>query len=139
VNNFVLDASYAITWVVEAEQTPAGMTVLEALGSDECEAIVPAIWADEVANVFLILERANRVSPESLAKWVGTFRSLPIRIQLPSLEDSLLEIRRLAQTQGLTVYDARYLHLAKQAGLHLATRDKQLTAAARKVGVKLVS
>ncbi len=136
---FVLDTSYAMTWVIEAELTPAAMQVLEELGLDEREAIVPAMWPDEVANVFLTLERARKVSRESLSTWVATLETLPIRIEQPSLEESLGEVRHLARIHSLTAYDARYLHLAMRKEIELATRDKQLMAAARKVGVKLVT
>jgi predicted nucleic acid-binding protein len=54
------------------------------------------------------------------------------------VEESLGEVRLLAQAHGLSVYDARYLHLAMQEGIPLATRDKQLSAVTLKVGVKLV-
>jgi predicted nucleic acid-binding protein len=45
----------------------------------------------------------------------------------------------LAQSHRLTVYEARYLHLALRKNLPLATYDKQLIAVAPKAGVDLVN
>ncbi len=135
---FVLDASFTMTWIIEAEQTPATMKYLEALGRDENEALVPAIWPEEVANVLLTLERAKKISSAMVAGWIDTLNVLPIRIEPPSLEESFGAVRLLALTHKLTAYDASYLQLALRSGAPLATRDKALWASAEKVGVKLV-
>jgi predicted nucleic acid-binding protein len=45
----------------------------------------------------------------------------------------------LARAQGLSVYDAAYLHLAMREGLPLATLDDDLRAAASRVGVSLIA
>jgi predicted nucleic acid-binding protein len=115
------------------------MKYLEALGRDECQALVPAIWADEVTNVFLTLERAKKVSPRLISGWIETLLALPIRAETASLEASFGEVRLLAKVHGLTAYDAQYLHLAMREGVQLATRDKQLLTVASRVGVKIVN
>jgi predicted nucleic acid-binding protein len=138
VNPFVLDASFTMTWIIEAEQTPATMKYLEALGRGECAALVPAIWPDEVANVFLTLERAKKVTSALISGWIDTLKALPIRVEAASLEASFGEVRLLARAHRLTAYDARYLHLALRSGAPLASRDRQLLLAAREVGVSLV-
>ncbi len=139
MKKFVLDASFALTWIIPAERSPESLKYYEALLRKEMEVIVPALWPDEMANVFLTMERARKLTGAQIALWSETILNLPIWIDSPSLEDSFGEVRLLAQAQGLTAYDARYLHLALREGVHLATRDKQLLAAAPKVGVKLVA
>jgi predicted nucleic acid-binding protein len=139
VSQFVLDASFAISWIVADERTPIGLRYLQALGDDEIEALVPAIWADELANVLIVLERSRRILSEELPGWIDTLKILPIRIYPASLDESLGEVRTLAKAHKLTLYDARYLHLALKVDAPLATCDKQLVAAATKVGVKLVA
>jgi predicted nucleic acid-binding protein len=44
----------------------------------------------------------------------------------------------VARAQNLTTYDAAYLELAMRRGLPLATRDRPLKAAAKRVGVKIL-
>ena len=46
--------------------------------------------------------------------------------------------RPLLQAQGLTVYDAAYLELARRKSLPLGTRDEPLREAAKKSGVRLL-
>lgn len=41
----------------------------------------------------------------------------------------------LSREQGLTLYDAAYLELAIRLGLPLATGDRELIAAAQRLGV----
>lgn len=50
----------------------------------------------------------------------------------PSNDETL----RLARESGLTYYDAAYLELALRRGAQLASRDRQLVAAARAHGVE---
>jgi rRNA-processing protein FCF1 len=47
--------------------------------------------------------------------------------------------RTLSQEQGLTPYDAAYLELAIRLGLPLATGDKELIAAAQRLGVTVLT
>jgi predicted nucleic acid-binding protein len=50
-------------------------------------------------------------------------------------EFSLFSQVSLAMTHGLSAYDATYLHLAMITGDPLATLDRALITAAKKVGV----
>ena len=51
---------------------------------------------------------------------------------------ALASILALGREHKLTSYDAAYLDLALNRGLPLATLDKELRAAAKKIGVKLL-
>ncbi len=127
-----------MTWVIEAEQTPASMKYFHALTRREAEAHVPALWCDELANVLLTVERSHKISAAVLATWTDYFLALPVIIHPTSIEQSLTEVRPLAQAHGLSVYDASYLHLALREQVPLATFDRQLIKQAPKVGVKLL-
>jgi predicted nucleic acid-binding protein len=127
-----------MTWVIAGERTPETLLQFEILSRQQAEAIVPAIWPEEIANVFLTMERAGKLTAAQVITWTDVLKNLPIEVCSSSIEESLGEVRLLAQAHHLTAYDARYLHLAMQEGLPLATRDKQLLAVARKVGVRLV-
>jgi predicted nucleic acid-binding protein len=133
-----LDASYAISWAREEECTPEALKHLMALGQMEAEALVPAVWCDEIANVLLTMERSRKLPVELVAKWTRAFCAMPITVYPATVEQSLGEIRPLAQAHGLSAYDASYLHLAMREQVPLATFDRQLIKAAPKVGVKLL-
>ena len=57
---FVLDASMTLSWAFEGESTPFTVAVLKSLES--VHAIVPALWAFEVASVLSIAERRGRMN-----------------------------------------------------------------------------
>jgi len=56
-------------------------------------------------------------------------------VRHPSDEDHIGAIVDLAESHGLTVYDALYLDLALRLSLPLATLDRKLAAAAQRAGV----
>ncbi len=62
---------------------------------------------------------------------------LPIEIHDVAPDLAFGTILDLAREQGLTAYDAAYLHLAMRRGLPLATQDDALRDAAQRVGVAL--
>jgi predicted nucleic acid-binding protein len=138
VTRFVLDASYAISWAREDEQTPEALNYLRALGEREAEALVPMLWCTEIANVLLTLERSNKLFNKLISEWTTTFRTLPITVFATDIEQSLTEVRSLAKAHGLSVYDASYLHLAICEQVPLATLDRELIKVAPQVGVKLL-
>ncbi len=139
MKQFVLDASFALSWVIESERTPALFGHFKTLVQKEAEAIVPAVWPDEIANVLLTFERQRKLTASQVLDWTDAFIKLPIEVRQPSIEQSLREVRSLAQAWNLTAYDAEYLHLAMRENVPLATRDKQLLSTAPRVGVQLVN
>jgi predicted nucleic acid-binding protein len=131
---FVLDASAAIEAVADDEVGPVGAAVLERLRQDR--AVVPAIWAAEVANAILNGWHAGRLSEEAARSIVEVLTAAPVDTAPPGeLRWSVVEA---AQVTGLTTYDAAYLVLAVETGLELATCDQQLRAAAERAGVACI-
>ena len=133
---FVLDASVAVAWCFEDENSAAADAVLNQMA--KAEAVVPAIWRVEVASALLAGERRTRGKPAETALALDLLGSLNIRVD----EDALPEWEQLiglARSEKLSVYDAVYLSLAIRKGLALATLDAGLKRAARSVGVKLVA
>lgn len=134
---FVLDASVTLAWCFENEATPYTEAVLERLG--DTEALVPAIWPLEVANVLLVGERRKRLTEADTAHFVELLATLPITVEEEGLTEALGPVLALAREQGLSANDASYLELAARRGLSLATQDRRLSLAATRVGVPLVS
>lgn len=129
----VIDASIALTWCFEDEVTDA----TEAIGTrvDSEGAVVPDVWRLEIANVLLLAERRGRPKRSNLEQRLKLLADLPIAIEadtgIRAWSDTLL----LARAERLTLYDAAYLEPAIRLDVELATLDRELGRAARKMGV----
>ena len=133
---FVVDASVALAWCFEDEATPYAESVLDRL--QQIEAVVPAIWPLEVANVLLTAERRQRLTEAQTVRLAQLLRGLPITIDTEGLTQALGSTLSLGREYGLSAYDTSYLELAMRQGLSLATQDAALRQAAARVGVPLV-
>jgi predicted nucleic acid-binding protein len=133
---FVLDASLALAWHFEDEVSLYADRVLDWLGEDP--AVVPSLWALEIANALVVAERRGRLSPAGVARAAELFLEVPISIHEVAPQSALGPVLDLARTHGMTTYDAAYLELAMREGLPLATEDEILRAAAERVGVPLL-
>lgn len=131
---FVIDASVATAWCFEDEVTDDTEAVLDRLRSEQ--AIVPAIWPLEVANVLLVAERRGRISEAQINRFIRLLGQLPIK--LDDAGSDLAGVVATGRAHGLNSYDASYLLLAERAGLPLATLDARLGGAATQAGVPLL-
>jgi len=97
------------------------------------EALVPAIGSLEFCNVLLVAERRRRLKKGDSTRILELVRKLPIRGDPESSRRVFDDVLPLARDHGLSAYDASYLDLAMRSGLPLATQDRSLIRAARKV------
>jgi predicted nucleic acid-binding protein len=136
VSDFVLDASLALQWFLEDEaDRKYSLGVLA--GLSEKRALVPLLWFYEVGNGLLMAYRRKRISLHQIEGFLTRLKPLPIEAaqQTPA---EIFELPALAQSHGLTNYDAAYLALAIRSGLPLATTDNLLRSASRAAGVKIL-
>jgi predicted nucleic acid-binding protein len=131
----VLDASVALAWAFEDEEDGYPDLVLDSLA--EAKAHVPAVWPLEVGNALLVAERRGRLNQAATVQFLALLRQLPIVVEPERPERIWGEILALAREQGLSTYDASYLHLAMRRGFSLATNDELLRQAAVRAGVSL--
>lgn len=129
----VIDASMAAAWYLPGENPAARDWMVEIA---KVGVTVPAIFPFEISNVFLTAVRRKRTDQADVAQSFQSLRRLPIEVEPPHDFDRVLEVHRLAQVHGLTVYDASYLELAMRRGLRLGSYDEPLLRAARAVGVQ---
>jgi predicted nucleic acid-binding protein len=134
-STLVLDASVTLAWAFEDEENGYPDVVLESLA--EATACVPIIWPLEVGNALLVAERRGRLNQAATVQFLALLWQLPIVIEPEKPERMLGEILSLAREQGLSTYDATYLHLAMRQGFPLATTDEFLRKAATRAGVQL--
>jgi len=107
---FILDASVAISWCFPGdptEDTPYSRRVLKELLVND--AIVPEIWAFEIANnIFVSYRKRKRISEQQITEYLGLLRALPIRVEAQSLWANV-DLESLARRQNIAAYDAAYL------------------------------
>jgi predicted nucleic acid-binding protein len=132
---FVIDASLTLSWAFEDESTPFTVAVLKSL--ETLQAVVPALWPFEVANVLRSAERQGRITTAAQAEFLEFLRLLPVVIEHRPAAWLAQQILPLARTYRLSAYDAAYLELAIREGLPLATLDDDLSRAASEAGVAL--
>lgn len=132
----VIDASIALTWCFEDEVTEA----TEAIGTlvDSEGAVVPDLWRLEVANALLLAERRGRLKRSNMEQRLELLVALPITIDGDTASRAWTDTLLLARAERLTLYDAAYLELAIRRDVALATLDRDLRRAARKMGVVVV-
>ena len=137
---FVLDASVAISWCFPsdpAEDTPYSRRVLKELVAND--AIVPEIWAFEIANnIFVSYSKRKRISERQVTEYLSLLRALPIRVESQSLWANV-NLESLARRQNVAAYDAAYLDLSLRTGLPLATSDEPLRRAAIAMGITVLA
>ncbi len=135
--SLVLDASMAIASLFVEEQTDRVREVVRMVASEG--AVVPSIWRLEVANALSMAVRRGRCDEAHFAESLTRFERLPIAADDQTDRNAWGATLELAREQRLTVYDAAYLELAIRLGLPLATGDRELIAAAQRLGVALLT
>jgi predicted nucleic acid-binding protein len=137
---FILDASVAISWCFPgdpAEDTPYSRRILRELIVND--AIVPEIWAFEIANsIFVSHNKRKRINEQQVAEYLTLLKALPIRVESRPLWSNV-ELEAFARRWDLAAYDAAYLAMALQRDLPLATADGVLKEKARAAGVSIFS
>jgi len=135
----VLDASVAISWCFTGdptEDTPYSRRVLSELAVND--AIVPEIWAFEIANsIFVAYSKRRRITEQQIHEYLELLKTLPIRVETQSLWANV-DLESLSRRQNLAAYDAAYLDLALRTNLALATSDDPLRQAAIAEGIALL-
>jgi predicted nucleic acid-binding protein len=134
--SLVLDPSVVLAWAYTDEGTPATAHVLDLVA--QSGAVVPAIWHLEVANALQQGLRRGRIDKADRDSALFDLIDLDIEIDSETSVHAWTATLNLAETHGLTVYDAAYLELARRRNLRLASLDRELRAAAEAIGVGLL-
>lgn len=136
MTDFVLDSSVTFSWFFDDERSDAADLLLDRLETGS--AAVPPLWYFEVANVLAVRERQKRSTAAQTAAFVAQLADLAIVSDGDTPANALIRILNLARSERLTGYDAAYLELAMRLGVPLATKDKALGRAAKRLGVSVV-
>ena len=128
----VPDVSAILSQALDDEDATYAEQVIESIAADE--ALVPTLFWFEIRNALLMGERRKRITPAGTASFLADLALLPFEVDDLPREGLVFE---LARRHDLTIYDAAYLELAQRKQLPLATVDRALIKAAKKVGVAL--
>jgi len=134
--SFVLDASVALLWLVP-QTNPAGAAYADSalLALKESQALVPSLFALEVANVVAKVEAKGIVSEAESQRFITLLGQLLLVTDVETMAHALGDTLNLARRYKLSAYDAAYLELALRKGLSLATLDADLSQAALRAGL----
>lgn len=135
--DIVIDNSIVMSWCFEDETNRYADDVLDSL--DKMTAVVPAIWPLEVGNVLLAAERRKRLTAGDSSRFLALLSELPIVVEQEIPERMIKEIFALARNMNLSSYDASYLDLAVRKELPIASLDKNLIRAAKKIKLPVFS
>jgi predicted nucleic acid-binding protein len=130
----VLDASFAMAWVLADEGSAFANGLFARLEASDSVVVPAVLWSLEVRNALRNAVRRNRLTPELAEQHRRTLRDVPkVVVACPNgLGDEIDELVRL---HDLTTYDAVYLAVAIEHDLPLATVDERLASATRAAGV----
>lgn len=135
---FVLDASVALLWLVP-QTNPSGIDYADAMltAMKESQAVVPSLFALEIANVVAKVESKGVVTEADSQRFISLLGQLNIATDQATMMHALGDTLNLARRYKLSAYDAAYLELALRAGLSLSTLDADLVKAATSAGVPI--
>jgi predicted nucleic acid-binding protein len=130
---FLLDCSVALGAFFEDEQDEYSMAVWRSLES--AQVLVPALWHLEMGNILSRAVRRGRITREALDDCWARLAVVGLQT-LPAHGDAQHWTQRAADW-GLSAYDACYLDTALAQRVPLASKDRDLCDAARRIGVPL--
>ncbi|MCS6285215.1 MAG: type II toxin-antitoxin system VapC family toxin [Nitrospira sp.] len=134
---FVLDNSVTMRWFFgdgKPQDLAYAGKVLDLM--QEAQAVVPATWGLEVANVIAKAEEKALVTEARSGAFLEMLEDVDIDVDSATFAHALSDTLQLARRYKLSSYDASYLELALRLGLPLATLDEDLQKATKKAGVK---
>lgn len=100
-------------------------------------ALIPAVWAAEIANDPLVNERRKRIRQPEVRRFVELLKGLSILENGQPFAETVNNIPPLARGHDLSAYEAAYLDVVVRHGAPLATIDTELQNACRAAGVKI--
>ncbi len=135
---FVLDNSVAMRWLLESDKLSDQDYAEKVLKSfSDSDAFVPNLWHLEASNVLLRAERYGEITTGEVERFISQLENLPIQVDSLTANQSFSRTLALARAYNLSSYDAAYLELAIRENIPLATLDKNLAKAAKKVDVQI--
>jgi predicted nucleic acid-binding protein len=91
----------------------------------------------ETFNAVLVLCRSGLLRDEEASRVISYAERILSKIKVLNIDiKEMREIYEAAHQQGLAVYDASYLYIAKKLGGVLITEDRELLSKSKQLGVE---
>jgi len=120
MTNLIVDASIAVKWVIEQDNSEQA----EALLSSSTSLLAPSLILAEVGNALWKYVRHDKIDATQACSFLGVINDgVDFMFQMKELYIEALEI---AASLNHPVYDCFYLALARQQKAPLVTADKRL-------------
>lgn len=130
----IIDSTIVIANTMPDEKSHYADSVLQLLAEDKLQAFVPSIFYLDCTNVLLMAEKSKRINRIQPQEYLEMIVQLPLDVDhLAANAESISQISQIADNYNLTSYDASYLELAVRKNTPIATLDKKLQIAAKKM------
>lgn len=136
MKEFVLDRSATLPWSFASEATRATDALHDSL-VEGGRGWAPALWHLGLANLMLCAQHRGRIDQAGIQQFLATLNLYDIEVDAETMGVAWTRTLALAESNGLSVYDATYLELALRKGLPLASLDQPLCQALKRAGGKL--
>lgn len=135
----VIDPSAAAAWVMPDEEHAAATDLYAQARTVPGLFHAPQLWLWEMGNVLVTGHRRERLSAIDVERGLELLAAAQITFDAAPNPHRRAQVARLALTHDLTFYDASYLELVLRLNGQLASRDRQLLAAAGACGIVCLS
>ena len=125
--NLVIDASVLVKAYVPEILSEKAEEVLSRVADAELMLLAPDLLYPEIGNILWKKRRLGELTPAEVEEIVDAVTGLPIRIE-PSGPVMPLAVT-IAVNNGITVYDAMYVAVARIYETRVLTADKKLVEA----------
>lgn len=98
----------------------------EALYRSDCEWAAPRLWRDELCNVLATYERRGLLGRTDALRAFSNAQEIIFGNEFDMPPERILSVASRTQCSG---YDAQYIALAEDLGIHLFTFDKKILSA----------
>ena len=124
--SLVVDASFAVKWVLEEEYTAQAISALSEWHSQHTDVFAPVWFMFEITNVLYQRIRRGELTLDNALRLIS--ESQQAGVQLIDYDESLhTRALELAVKFGINAaYDAHYLALAERMNCELWTADERL-------------
>jgi predicted nucleic acid-binding protein len=135
----VIDSSAAGCWVLPDEPNDAAQELFAHACTDASVFHAPWLWLWEMGNMLAMGYARKRIAAEAVEEGLALLAAAKVNFDTAPSVHRQAQIARLSSTHELTFYDAAYLELVLRLNGQLASRDKQLQAAAKSCGIVCLS
>jgi predicted nucleic acid-binding protein len=139
ISTVTLDCSVAIPWIIQEQSNTAIDTLFQDGYRGAVAFVVPILWFTECGSTLNEMVKRKRLTLAQAQEGFATLRYSRVQADVAPTVETQSRILMLAQTHGITFYDASYLELARRRQSMLATLDQKLKVAAIAAGVLCLS